>query len=148
MWEKIHDKIESIFEVRQTKYTGKRIFITFSLVVLMAFSLPLYFRYEEKVHQEYAAEYQQVKEWTTAFYHQEGNYPLGQQVILDDEKDLSAFFRENNLNASRALYYVSVDVIPELSSVKYTYVIDGDNGALFTTEYVIYKMRRMHIPGH
>ena len=148
MWEKIHDKIESVFEVKQTKFTGTRIFITFSLIVLMAFSLPMYFRYEEKVHQEYSAEYQQVKDWTTAFYHQEGKYPLGRQVNLDDEKDLSAFFQENSLNTSRTLYYVNSDDLPQLNTLKYTYVIDGDNGALFTTEYVIYKMRRMHIPGH
>ncbi len=148
MWEKIHDKVESIFEVKQTKYTGKRIFLTFGLIVLMAFSLPLYFRHEEKVHQAYAAEYQQVKEWTDTYYHQKGNYPLGQRVTLEDEKDLSAFFHEYNLNTARDLYYLDHKEAPQLDGLKYTYVIDGDNGALFTTEFVIYRMRRMHIPGH
>jgi len=148
MWEKIHEAVESIFEVKQTKYTGKRIFLSFGLIVLMAFSLPLYFRHEEKVHQEYAAEYQQVKEWTTVFYHQEGHYPLGQQVMLEDEKDLSAFFQDNNLNTARVLYYLDHKDMPQLNGLEHTYVIDGDNGALFTTEYVIYRMRRMHIPGY
>lgn len=148
MWDKVHEKIESIFEVKQTKYTGIRISITFSLIVLMAFSLPMYFRYEEKVHQEYMEEYQQVKEWTTSFYHQEGGYPLGRQVNLDDEKDLFAFLKEYNINTSRSLYYVNIDDLPQLNTLKHTYVIDGESGVLFTTEYVIYKMRRMHIPGY
>lgn len=147
MWEKIHEKIESVFEVKQTKYTGKRIFLTFGLIVFMAFSLPLYFMYEEKVHQAYAEEYQQVKNWTTAFYHQEGHYPLGERVILDAEKDLSVFFQENNLNTARDFYYVDKEEIPQIKGLEYTYVIDGANGALFTTEYVIYRMRRRHIPG-
>ena len=148
MWEKIQEKIESIFEVKQTKYTGKRIFLTFGLIVLIAFSLPLYFRYEEKVHQAYVAEYQQVKAWTTAFYQEEGHYPLGERVILEEEKDLSVFFHDNNLNPDRRLYFVSNEVLAQADNLKYTYVIDGDNGALFTSEYVIYRMRRMHIPGH
>ncbi len=148
MWEKVQESIESIFEVKQTKYTGKRIFFTFCLVVLMAFSLPMYFRYEAKVHHAYATEYQQVKAWTVAYYQQHGNYPVKEQVALADEKDLAVFFETYHLDENQDIYYLQQEKWPHTEALKYTYVINVNQGTLFTTEYVIYHMRRMHIPGY
>jgi hypothetical protein len=148
MLETLHEKIESLFEVKQTSYTGKRIFFTFILIVLVAASLPIYFRYEEKVHEDYAQEYGEVKKWVAAYKSIHEEYPLGQLVSLEDEKELKAFLGGNRLNSERRLYYANVEKLPELNQLKYTYIIDVDHGTLFTAEYVIYNMRRMHIPGY
>jgi hypothetical protein len=148
MLETLYEKVESLFEVRQTSYTGKRIFLTFILIVLAAASLPLYFRYEEKIHEDYALAYGEAKNWISTYRASHGEYPLGQLVSLEDEKDLKKFFEENRLNVERRLYYANVEKLPELNQHKYTYIIDVDHGTLFTAEYVIYNMRRMHVPGY
>ena len=148
MLKTLHEKVESLFEVRQTSYTGKRILFTFILIVLTAASLPLYFRYEEKVHEGYALDYGEAKKWVATYKAIHGEYPSGQLVSLEDENDLRKFFVENRLNSERRLYYANAEKLPELNQLKYTYIIDVDHGALFTAEYVIYNMRRMHVPGY
>ncbi|MEN1760954.1 hypothetical protein [Anoxynatronum sibiricum] len=147
MMETLRDKLESLFEVKQTKYTGKRIALTFLLIVLAAFSLPMYFRYETWVHDTYAAEYHEVKQWVVAYGQDHGTYPLTEKMNLDEEKDLAAFFSENRMNPDRQLYYLDMTAFPKVDDLKYTYVFDPDHQALFTTEYIIYDMKRMHLPG-
>lgn len=147
MMEYLQEKMDSVFEVKQTKYSGIRIFITFLLIIFMAASLPLYFRYENHVHENYAGDYYQVKNWVEIYASDVGKYPLGEQVSLEEEKHLLAFFEQNHLNPDRNLYYVSTELIPGLEDLKYTYIIDADYGALYTAEYIIYDMRRMHLPG-
>ena len=147
MMETLRDKLESLFEVKQTKYTGKRIALTFLLIVLAAFSLPMYFRYEARVHDAYAAEYHEVKQWVVTYQQDHGGYPLAGQVILEEEKDLAAFFSDNHLNPNRQLYYLDMTTFSAAEGLKYTYVFDPDNQAMFTTEYIVYDMKRMHLPG-
>ena len=148
MMDYLHEKMESLFEVKQTEYTGKRILFTFVLIVLMAASLPLYFRYENHAHDRYTQDYERVKEWVVAYEMEHGDYPLGERVVLEDEKHLMAFFQQNHLNPDRNLFYVSDEKLPQLNELKRTYILDADFGILYTAEYIIYDMRRMHLPGH
>ncbi len=147
MLEYWQEKVESIFEVRQTNYTGKRILFTFVLIVIMAASLPLYFRYENHVHDGYSQDHQTVEQWVSAYEAEWGHYPLGGKVDLEKEKHLKAFFEQNRLNPDRNLYYLSSEKLPALEGMKRTYIIDADYGTLYTAEYIIFDMRRMHLPG-
>lgn len=142
--EKIKGKLEDLFVVKQTKYTGKRIFFTFALVILMGMSLPIYFMFEDYNYEKYLIEYEMVDANIKAYYEAEGLYPAAEAIKWDNEKNLRYFFEDNHFNLNRRLYYVDITLMPNISEINYTYIIDIDTGTLFTSEFKIYHFKRWH----
>lgn len=138
---------EGLFEVRQSTFTGRKIFFSFCLLMLIGMSLPMYFMYEDRVQEKYAHEFTMVREAAGEYREATGGYPVGDPINWEREKNLAEFFRESHLETTRQLYYLDPDQLTDPGRVRYTYIIDVNTGLMFTSEYVIYRMRRMHIPG-
>lgn len=145
MLQKIGDKIEDLFTVKQTKYTGKRLIITLGLAILFIFSLPIYFKYEDYAYEKYKQHYQEATQIIIDYYQAYGVYPTGDQIKWDQEKNLNTFFTENNFNKNRRLYYIDLDVLPEIKAKPFTYILDIDHGVLYTREFRVYQNRRWHL---
>ncbi|MCC5911198.1 MAG: hypothetical protein JJT76_12245 [Clostridiaceae bacterium] len=146
MLQRILEKLDTLFTVKQTKYTGKRIFITFCLVVLSVFSLPIYHKYEDYTYGRYSDQYQQASSIIQEYYSEYGEYPVSHSIDWKKEKNLNKFFQENRYDRSRrSLYYVDEDLIPEIDQLRYNYLIDINTGTLYTREWVPYKYRRWHL---
>lgn len=143
---KLGEKIEDLFTVKQTKYTGKRVLITFAFVILAVMSLPLYFMYEDYAYEKYLQEYSVVSNNVKAYYEANGQYPVGEEISWESEKDLRIFFEENKLNYNRRLYYIDNSLMSEAEDYENTYIIDIDYGTLFTSEFKIYHFERWHLP--
>lgn len=136
--------LDGLFTVKQTKHTWKRVVFTFVLVILMVMSVPLYFRYERAVYENYYDEYMQAKQLIMEYYKVHEEFPIGERFDFAKEKDLRIFFTEHKMSMNRKLYYVDTALLLELKDFKYTYVIDVDNQFVFTREFVVYAMERWH----
>ncbi|MBM7614293.1 hypothetical protein [Alkaliphilus hydrothermalis] len=140
---KLFEKLDGLFEVKQTKFTGSRIFVALCLMVVMLMSLPMYFKYENYRYQNYYNEYIEAKNLTFDYAEIHGKYPIGEKINLKKEKDLYGFL--NNYLGDRQLYYINTDLIPEMKDFKYTYIFDTKYEYMYTSEFVVYKMRRWHL---
>jgi len=139
---KLLEKLDGLFEVKQTKFTGKRIFLALCLVVVMVMSLPMYFKYENYRYQNYYNEYNEAKGLIFQYVATHDEFPIGDKINLKKEKNLIGFL--NNNIGDRQLYHINTDLIPEMKKFKYTYIIDTKYEFLYTSEFVVYEMRRWH----
>lgn len=142
---KLLKKIDNLFTVKRTKQTPGRIFITFCILLMVVASVPIYFIYEDYTYGKYKEEYYLVKQHIESYKQLEGNYPIGKPIDWKEEKDLALFFEENHLSRDKRLYYIDDSSIPQIRELKYTFIIDVDRGTLYTSEFVVYYFRRLHL---
>lgn len=142
---KIMEKIENLFVLDRKETTYKRAVLGFIIVLAGVAILPLYFKYEDYTYAKYKKEYDFVVEVVEKYNGENSSYPIGEPINWANEKNLKLFFTENQLSTNRQLYYIDTTLIKELENSKYTYIIDGQRGNVYTREFVVYKNRRWHL---
>lgn len=141
---KIIDKLEGLFIVDRKKTTYKKAFFGLILVIIAGFTMPAYFRYESYVYEKYKEEYSYVADRVKVYKNENGVYPLGEPIDWNKEKNLDKFFVENNFSKNNELRYIDTNLLEELKEKKYTYIIDVETGKIYTSEFVVYNIKRWH----
>lgn len=140
------DWFERLFEVKHEKQTLKK-FFSFVLFIILGSSVYIVMTYQNYRYDEYSNEYGRVEEALESYKEIYGVYPLGSEVNWKDERRLKKYFSSNNFTRGEKFYYIDLKSLDLTDQVKRTYLIDIDRDRLYTSEFVIYDMRRWHIPG-
>lgn len=143
----IAEFVDSLFEVKQSKFTLKKVFLTFALFILVGSTLPMTMVSQKNNYAAYAKEFSMVREAYEAFVDAHGYAPVGNEVDWKKEKDLSDYFEESNVTKGATFYYLDLGALSLDTPVKRTYVLDMEKERLYTREFVSYDMRRWHFPG-
>jgi hypothetical protein len=138
---------ERLFEVKQSKFTLKKVFFTFLLFLLMGSSLQLTMYYQSYRYDDFAAEFNAVREAYTVYEGEQGSQPIGEPINWQRERQLAKFFESTNFTRGAEFYYLDLNALGLKKNVKRTYVIDLERNRLYTREFVTYDMRRWHFPG-
>lgn len=138
------EKLEGLFVVKRKETTYKKGLFALVLVLIAGFSLPIYFKYEDYAYGKYKEEYDYVVGEIEMYRDENNNYPLGDPINWNNEKDLKKFFVENKFSTNRELYYIDEYVISELKDKKHTYIIDPQNETVYTSEFIVFHYRRWH----
>ena len=143
MLTRLSEKFEDLFTVKQTKHTNGRLFFTFCFIFIVVAILPIYFKYEDYAYAKYKEAYQEAQTVVKQYYSEKGEYPMTDPIRWEKEKSLQDFFSKG-LSHGR-LYYVDVELVPALKTLKYRYIIDIDRGTLYTSEFIAYRLERWHM---
>ena len=143
----MRDWFDSLFEVKQSKFTLKKVFLTFALFILVGSALPMTMVYQKNNYAAYAQEFFMVEEAVEQFVKVHGYLPIGNEVDWKKEKDLRAFFETSSVTMGTTFYYLDLNMLTLETPVERTYVIDHERESIYTREFVSYDMRRWHIPG-
>ncbi|SCY50698.1 type II secretion system protein [Alkaliphilus peptidifermentans] len=141
---KISEVFDNMFTVSHKKQTRGKTFFAFVIAIIGIFMLPIFFKVEDYNYAKYREQYLIAESVIEEYYTTHEKYPVGGAIQWDREKKLNKFFRESNLTANRRLYYINTDLVPEVKNLKHVFIIDIDQGTLYTRKSVAYRFRRWH----
>lgn len=142
----IFDYFERLFEVKRTKQTPLRIFLTFIAYILVGSSLFMMLNYQSNRYTRYEIEHQMVFDAIKQYKELNGAYPLLAQVNWEKETALNNFFIADMNQSDTHFYYVDYEALMLEESLKYTYIFDLEFEKLYTSEPIGYGGNHWHAP--